>query len=269
MAVVPVADLDAELAAAILAAARAAGLDPGERTARVVVVGNDGGRFWNLMSVAERSAPDPVDSYSAARVGEELAALGGDSVLLYPGPCSFSLQRLGAACGFGMPSYPGVSIDPSFGTWFAFRAVAVTTVELPATVPGGSTDICADCVSRDCLAACPAGAPAAPGRFDLDACIGHRLAGDSPCASDCRRGVRARSGPAGSTRPGSWRTCTSARWNRYAATATTRRVAAEPQQPASMMAPRYNPTPARRHRARVRADGGAVQRQCRSWSLCF
>lgn len=182
---VPVADLDAELAAAILAAARAAGLDPGERTARVVVVGNDGGRFWNLMSVAERSAPDPVDSYSAARVGEELAALGGDSVLLYPGPCSFSLQGLGAACGFGMPSYLGVSIDPSFGTWFAFRAVAVTTVELPATVPGGSTDVCADCVSRDCLAACPAGAPAAPGRFDLDACIGHRLAGDSPCAADC------------------------------------------------------------------------------------
>src|SRR5690606_34867749 len=85
LAVVPVADLDAELADVILAAARAAGLEPGERTARVVVVGNDGGRFWNLMSPAERAEPDPIDTYSAARVGSELAALGGDSVLLYPG----------------------------------------------------------------------------------------------------------------------------------------------------------------------------------------
>lgn len=185
LAVVPVADLDAELADVILAAARAAGLEPGERSARVVVVGNDGGRFWNLMSPAERAEPDPIDTYSAARVGSELAALGGDSVLLYPGPCNFSLQALGAACGFGMPSYLGMSIDPSFGTWFAFRAVAVTTVELAASVRGVSTDVCADCVSRDCLAACPADAPGPPGRFDLDACIGYRLAGDSPCASDC------------------------------------------------------------------------------------
>ncbi len=187
VSVIKLTRLDASLAESIRDAAVRAGLPAGVGALKVVLVGNSGGRFWDSLTQAERDAADPLDEFSAARAGDAIASLFGQapSVPVYPGECDFSLLALGRACGWGSPSWLGVYIHPEFGTWFAFRAVLVTTAALPDDVLGESTDACLQCVTRDCVAACPVGAPHPPGRFDLESCVSQRLADGSPCANRC------------------------------------------------------------------------------------
>ncbi|KAA3632460.1 MAG: hypothetical protein DWQ08_03450, partial [Proteobacteria bacterium] len=187
LAVILVERLPASLRAAITENAVRAGLGGESNAWRVLVAGNIGGAFWNRITPAVRTADDPVDTYSASCLTEVFGDLHANSglALIYPGICTFSLQQLGELCGWGVPSWLGISIHPEMGTWFAFRAVAVTDAPLAATTPAAAGDACLACRSRDCLEACPVDAPGRPGQFDLKACLSHRLSPASACATTC------------------------------------------------------------------------------------
>lgn len=184
VSVLPLDALDDGLSADILEAARRVGLVGDSDPAHVIIVGNRGGDFFERV---DTQASDPLDDYSASGVTAVLEAVGiaGVSVLVYPGDCRFSLQRLGQACGWGHPSWLGVSIHPEVGTWFAFRAVAVSRAPLAPRVFEPCADACLDCTGRDCRAACPVDAPGPPGSFLLGACIERRMAPGSGCARGC------------------------------------------------------------------------------------
>lgn len=184
--VLAVDELPTSLSEAIRSDAARAGM-PGDSGLRVVVVGNFGAGLLESFADGWKETDDPVDRFSATRVMAALRETGPgiDSRLLYPGDCGFSLQRLGEVCGWGGPSWLGVSIHPVFGTWFAFRAVAVTAAPLAVATVSMSTDVCLSCRTRDCLAACPVDAPGPPGQFDLEVCVSHRMQPGSGCATRC------------------------------------------------------------------------------------
>jgi epoxyqueuosine reductase len=94
------------------------------------------------------------------------------------------LQQLGELAGWSHPSPLGQGINPTYGVWFAYRAVFLTTAELPLTGGAPRPSPCDACLDKPCLSACPAGA-VQPARFDIDGCANYRLQPASPCADRC------------------------------------------------------------------------------------
>ena len=149
---------------------------------RVLIVVNQGGRFWNLV---DRCVSDPIDAFSRELSLSILGQIGGswEYRLIYPGDCPVSLQALGRESGLGAGSWLGQSIHPEWGTWFAFRAVVLTSCPLPVSMEPPSPDSCADCPDRPCVTACPVSAPSVP--FDLAGCVDQRLGDSEQCKATC------------------------------------------------------------------------------------
>ncbi|GJL81190.1 MAG: hypothetical protein DHS20C01_08240 [marine bacterium B5-7] len=179
--------LDASLSQQILNTLHGKGLDEPLDRIRLLLIGNTGGDFWREAGSGAYSTADPIDDFSTTRVTEIVSRHleEKDFLILYPGDCGFSLQRLGLAAGFGVPSWLGIDIHPEFGTWFAYRVVIAMVQDLPITSTAKLGDICANCRGHECLMACPVDAPGEVGHFDLNACVDFRLTDDSPCALTC------------------------------------------------------------------------------------
>jgi hypothetical protein len=158
-----------------------------------LVVGSSGRAFFagfERSSEAADGRPDPLDRYTRVVVNDvartSLGPFGVTFVTRFPfvgqtesgGPIPF--QRLGRAAGLAPASPLGLQIHPIFGAWWAYRALLVVDVSLPATTP--LDDGCAGCPAP-CVDACP-GHAVHVGGFDIAACHTHRLA-SPPCHSSC------------------------------------------------------------------------------------
>jgi hypothetical protein len=149
---------------------------------------------------ARDGLPNPLDRYTRAVVeGVTRAALeplGIAHVERFPfldpraGEGHLPFQRLGRAAGLGGPSPLGLQIHPSFGPWWAYRALVVVAAELPAAT--GLGDACAGCPAP-CVGACPAGAVRREG-FDVPACHARRLAAEA-CKLSCAARIACVRGP--------------------------------------------------------------------------
>ena len=164
-----------------------------------VIVGAGGRAFFQRFSQApERrdGGPDPLDRYTARAVAVAVAAalagagaryaighpFGGDPVIPF--------QRLGRAAGLGGPGPLALQIHPTYGPWWAYRALVVLDQPVPAAPAPG--DGCAGC-SAPCVAACPAGAVARTG-FDVRACHAHRRVAPA-CYDSCAARLACIRGP--------------------------------------------------------------------------
>jgi len=149
--------------------------------------GHGGRGMWQALQASGfATARQPVDDFSADTVrryfGEEL---GADYRLLFPNEAfTLPLQRLGELAGWHHDSPFRVGVNRQWGSWFAYRAVALAATDLPPTKPAGWGPACADCMAKPCIAACPAGALAS-GRLELDRCIDYRLQQGSECTLTC------------------------------------------------------------------------------------
>ncbi|MFT5114428.1 MAG: epoxyqueuosine reductase [Parasphingorhabdus sp.] len=156
-----------------------------ESAQRLLVVGNTGSEFWS--SISQFDVNHPVDDFSVSCIEylfrENLSDWNNE--ILFPGRSVIPLQQIGAACGWGVPSWLGVSIHPEFGTWFAFRAVAITDCPLVIKEFDPIIDACVKCSDKPCVGACPASAPGLPGQFNLDACVDYRVSDASRCTDRC------------------------------------------------------------------------------------
>jgi hypothetical protein len=175
------------------------GLLAGARAA--VVVGAGGPHFFDLFSNASPEAtdgaPNPLDRFTArvarAAVAGALAPLGVAHAIYFPFDGAEPLipfQRLGRAAGLGGPGPLGLQIHPTFGPWWAYRALIVVDRPLPAASPIG--DGCAGC-DAPCVAACPAQAVARTG-FVVAACHARRLVAE-PCRLSCAARIACVRGP--------------------------------------------------------------------------
>lgn len=192
--ILPLVAADLDAAAGSLTAE---GLLPGARGA--LVAGSGGPTFFGLFAgsaEAADGAPDPLDRYTRRVIeraaGEALGPLGVRRAVHFPFGTSpiVPFQRLGRAAGLGGPGPLGLQIHPTYGAWWAYRALVVVDRALPARSPPG--DGCAGCPAP-CLAACPGAAVARSG-FVVAACHAHRLIAP-PCRLSCAARIACVRGP--------------------------------------------------------------------------
>jgi hypothetical protein len=168
---------------------RAAGVQPGARSA--VVAASGGRALWDALrsSPEFRLRADPVDRYTRRvtdALARELTHEGHPSQALLAferrGGRYADFVALGRAAGLGAPSRLGLLLHPVYGPWMSIRAVLLTPLALPETPPPAGFDPCVGCPAP-CAEACPGGAPA-PGGFDLAGCDTTRRR-EPRCELDC------------------------------------------------------------------------------------
>lgn len=165
-----------------------AGWHPGYRT--VVVVGDGGPRFFERFRAAvpdPAAHAEPLDGYTE-QVVEALAAVlrDCDHALVTAYPFRHARQLLGfqqvlAPTGLTTVRPFGLTVEPTYGPWMAWRAAIVTALPLPSTPPLAEHP-CTGCPAP-CASACPAGA-VSPAGFDWPGCADHRLR-DPGCHERC------------------------------------------------------------------------------------
>lgn len=167
--------------------------------AGALLVGSGGPAFFDRFArAAEASddAPNPLDRYTRRvverAVEDGLEPLDVRRAVHFPFGTQplIPFQRLGRAAGLGGPGPLGLQIHPTYGAWWAYRALVVVDRELPALPPPG--DGCAGC-DAPCVAACPAGAVQRTG-FVVSACHARRLVAE-PCRLSCVARIACVRGP--------------------------------------------------------------------------
>lgn len=148
-----------------------------------------GGRelFAAMGDAGAVTGEDPFDTYTIATVtrifDDHLPTVKFN--FEYPGEGAAPLIALGEYLGWSHPSPLGLGISPKFGLWFAYRAFVRIDARLPVTQPINSASPCDSCVTRECVAGCPAAAVSQPGKFAIDKCGEFRQQASSRCANTC------------------------------------------------------------------------------------
>lgn len=155
-------------------------LHPGYRAA--LVLASPGRMFWEGFRGAvprmETAGPNPLDRYSEEVVEALAGRLGHhDPTALTVYPFHHERQLLGFGRLVGgarwTASTPfGMTVDPHFGPWFAWRGAILTALDWPTT-PMPETTACEGCPAP-CVTACPSGAVALAG-FDWETCADFRV----------------------------------------------------------------------------------------------
>lgn len=158
---------------------------------QLILIGHGGTRFWQALQASgaelqRNETEHPVDAFTISKVQEFLNAecAGAAYQIVYPGDAMIGLQALGKLAGWHHPSPFMVGINPSFGSWFAYRALVLANTDFPATPALHSESPCAGCSAKPCISACPAHA-LDEGKFDLNKCITYRSQADSACKNTC------------------------------------------------------------------------------------
>jgi len=148
--------------------------------------GHGGRKLWQALQGSGFESPEPVDDFSTAAVRRYFAeGLKADFRLLFPDDAlTLPLQKLGELAGWHYGSPFRVGVNRRWGSWFAYRAVALAATSLPPTPKADWGAACPACAAKPCIVACPAGALAS-GVLDLDACVDYRLKAASACAAQC------------------------------------------------------------------------------------
>jgi hypothetical protein len=148
--------------------------------------GHAGPCMWQALQASDYvTDADPVDAYSAAVVADWFAGQGVRHRLLFPfGQPRLPLQALGELAGWHHRSPFMVGVNGQWGSWYAYRAVALADSAMPATPKAEWPDVCASCIDKPCVAACPAGA-LVDEASRLTRCIDYRLQEASPCSHQC------------------------------------------------------------------------------------
>ncbi len=156
---------------------------------------NAGATFWTKLQSSEyKDKANPIDDFSQA-LALQLIKTSDEADLcsvLYPSTQLVPLMQLGNLVGWSSPSPLGLGLHPSYGPWFAYRAVIVSpnplhteltaVIEAPANVSLGSA--CINC-DAPCVTACPGHAVSKLDNFNIESCAGYRLQTDSTCTDTC------------------------------------------------------------------------------------
>jgi len=154
---------------------------------QLIVLGHGGRTFFDrtFSDDSVLNSSDPLDEQSISLFKGFMARVGcAEFDILYPAQHdSLDLRKLGAQLGWQSDSHLGIGIHPEWGTWFAYRLVAVANTALPVSQPEPVADSCGTCIDKPCLAACPVAATGE--EFQLGVCSGERLREGASCADRC------------------------------------------------------------------------------------
>lgn len=153
---------------------------------QLILIGHGGTSLWEAVTRSGINSLDPIDDFTLQTIQrwmtEELP--GNRHEIVYPGPQSIPLQRLGALAGWHHATPLMLGIDADWGTWFAYRAAVLADTHFAPTLAVDRTNPCTPCATRPCVAACPASAMSEAG-FALQKCLAWRQLTDSTCAFTC------------------------------------------------------------------------------------
>jgi ferredoxin len=160
------------------------------------LIANGGSSFWTQLDLSEfKKKPNPVDEFSHA-LAEQLIATSNTAEqcsILYPSTQPVPLMQLGKLVGWSLPSPLGLGLHPSYGPWFAYRAVIMSAqplqTELTPITDNTKQDALfgSDCINcaAPCVTACPANAVSQSSTFNIEHCAGYRLQRNSGCGDTC------------------------------------------------------------------------------------
>lgn len=153
---------------------------------QLLLIGHGGRLLWEKVQGLTSASEHPIDDYSRDTFTHWFATglPGHNYSLLYPGDTPVGLQTLGALAGWHHATPFMVGINARWGSWFAYRVLALADTELPVTAPLTAPSPCLTCAAQPCITVCPAEAMA-QGRFSLDRCIAYRRQADSRCRTTC------------------------------------------------------------------------------------
>lgn len=120
----------------------------------LILIGHGGRRFWQSLSRPITPSEHPIDQKSLKMMEEfRSQTLSSHSHLsLFPSAnFLIPLQKLGRALNLSHPSAMGIDINESFGLWFAFRGVFLTSAQVPKVMNNAFSSPCLSCVERPCL----------------------------------------------------------------------------------------------------------------------
>ncbi len=167
---------------------------------QLILIGHGGTSFWEALKAMgvepyRQEEQHPVDDFTVATVQQFMREehLACAYEIIYPGTYTISLQELGKLAGWHHSSPFMVGINPTFGSWFAYRAVVLANTDLPLSTPVSSSPPCDSCSDKPCISTCPAHALDG-GEFHLLKCVSYRQEEASVCKNTC---VARRSCPVG------------------------------------------------------------------------
>jgi hypothetical protein len=162
------------------------GLSAQEKNHRqLLLIGHGGTLLWQQLALHGMKGEHPVDTFSREQVAAWLDQNHAHCAyrIVYPGPATLGLQRLGRLAGWHHASPFMVGINQDWGSWFAYRVVVLADTDFAPTPPLKTPSPCSQCASRVCVSQCPA--QALVPEFDLQACMNYRLRPDSACRDRC------------------------------------------------------------------------------------
>ena len=168
----------------------------------IILIGNGGGDFWRAFRAhAERNPgwrdrANPLDEFTRVIIADEIVpavkTVGAKCAVIYPfmsTGATLNFIELAKIAGLGGPSLLGVVIHPTFGPWIAFRGALIIDRDLDEPGEAIGFDPCPGCTARSCIDACPTGAVAYPGGWDIPRCLAYRVESEPECASRCHARV--------------------------------------------------------------------------------
>lgn len=156
--------------------------DPESRYRQLILIGHGGKTLWASLKASGLTSENPIDDFSSEKVRQCLAT--HRHAIVYPAKDSVGLQALGKLAGWHHASPFMVGINEAWGSWYAYRVVALSDTDFATTAPQSTTSPCDRCRDTPCIAACPAEALSGTA-FDLKKCIAYRKQPTSRCRTTC------------------------------------------------------------------------------------
>lgn len=180
-AVFNVRDLPAEIAESARSSATSV-----DSYRQLILIGHAGRKLWESLRATGIKSENPVDEFSSQAVKRWFAERYPENCheIIYPGTRAIGLQRLGQLAGWHHATPFMVGIDREWGTWYAYRAVAVADTAFEPSKPTESESSCKACSHRICITRCP-GFAIEGGEFDLGKCVAYRKQEESSCKATC------------------------------------------------------------------------------------
>lgn len=173
------------LPADIVASVRDAGVSF-DADSQLILIGHAGKKMWESVKASGIDSEHPIDEFTVRTVQHWFAECQPHNTyqLIYPSTHPIGLQRLGQLAGWHHPTPFMVGIDHEWGSWYAYRAVAIADTRFQPTEPLQGTSPCDSCADKICIASCP-GTALEGGRFSLEKCVAYRKQEGSRCKATC------------------------------------------------------------------------------------
>ena len=153
---------------------------------QLILIGHGGKQLWQTVSPVLSQHEHPIDFFSKDSVKRFFAQhfCSVNYQIIYPGTCHIGLQQLGQLAGWHHESPFKVGINAHWGSWFAYRVLLVADSDFAETPPLETTSPCQPCLTKDCIAHCPARA-LDNHTYDFNKCIDYRKQPQSLCKNRC------------------------------------------------------------------------------------